>query len=167
MAMDDALGAVLACDLNWKVPSPLLVMTDITAGGQIRVIPEKQAPFETTTTSLFPSRLKSPTAMELGAGSIGISLLSKYKGVVRLVTWKKTTFETLEALGEFTTVMEAVPFVATLPDGTVAVNCEPLTNVVVRGTPFQSTVAPLTKPVPFTVRVKAGLPGTVVSGTRG
>jgi hypothetical protein len=38
---------------------------------------------------------------------------------------------------------------------TVAVNCVEVPKLVVKGVPFQFTVAPLTNPVPTTVRVSA------------
>jgi len=40
----------------------------------------------------------------------------------------------------------------------------PLTKVVVRAVPFQSTVAPLTKLLPFTVSVNLALPAITVDG---
>src|SRR6202047_5294195 len=42
--------------------------------------------------------------------------------------------------------------------GTAAVNCVPLTNVVVSATPFHSIAEPLTKLLPVTVSVNAGPP---------
>jgi len=53
-----------------------------------------------------------------------------------------------------TTVIEAVPAVAIREADTVAVNCEEEPNVVARAVPFQFTVDPETKFVPFTVSVK-------------
>ena len=41
-----------------------------------------------------------------------------------------------------------------------------MTNVVVRFAPFQRTIAPDTKPVPFTVSVNAGPPAAVLLGER-
>jgi len=52
-------------------------------------------------------------------------------------------------------------------EGIDAVNCDPPTNVVVRGLPFHFTTAPETNPVPLTVSVKAGLPGATLVGTSG
>jgi hypothetical protein len=40
----------------------------------------------------------------------------------------------------------------------VAVSCVALTNVVGRGNPFQFTVSPFTKSVPFTINVKPVAP---------
>ena len=58
----------------------------------------------------------------------------------------------------FTTVIDAVPAVATREAGTVAVSWMDETNVVVSAVPFQFTVEVETKFVPFTVRVKSVLP---------
>ena len=58
----------------------------------------------------------------------------------------------------FTTVTEAVPAVAIRAAGTVAVSCVAETNVVASGLPFQFTVEPETKLVPFTVNVNCPPP---------
>jgi hypothetical protein len=49
----------------------------------------------------------------------------------------------------------------------LAVSCILLTNAVVRALPFQFTTAPETNPVPLTVSVNAGPPGTAAAGTSG
>ena len=67
----------------------------------------------------------------------------------------------------FATVTFAVPAFAISEELMLTVTCELLTNVVVRGLPFQLATAPETNPVPFTVRVNAGPPGTTVLGTSG
>jgi hypothetical protein len=75
-------------------------------------------------------------------------------GVVRFVGagfWTVTLNEPRDATSA--ALMAAVSFVE-------------LTNVVVLLLPFHFTTAPLTKPVPFTVNVKAPLPATVVKGVR-
>jgi hypothetical protein len=60
--------------------------------------------------------------------------------------------------GRFDTEIAAVPGKTVSVGGIAAVSCIALTNVVGRGIPFQLTTEPLTKFVPFTVRVKpAGL----------
>src|SRR5215471_19289083 len=48
----------------------------------------------------------------------------------------------------------------------VAVSCVALTKVVVRLAPFTCTVAPLTKFVPFTVKVNAAPPAVALLGER-
>jgi hypothetical protein len=63
-----------------------------------------------------------------------------------------------------TTVMEAVPGVAIRAAGTVAVTCVAETNVVASGLPFQFTVEPEMKFVPFTVSVNCGPPAAVQVG---
>jgi hypothetical protein len=62
------------------------------------------------------------------------------------------------AEGRFDTEIAAGPIATVSVGGIAAVSCIALTNVVGRGDPFQLTTEPLTKFVPFTVRVKpAGL----------
>jgi hypothetical protein len=72
-------------------------------------------------------------------------------------------FDVAPAQG-FTTVTDAVPAVATLAAGTVAVSCVEETNVVLRSVPFQSTLETETKPVPVTVKVKPALPAAIQVG---
>ena len=62
------------------------------------------------------------------------------------------------------TVIEAVPGVAMRAAGTVAVSCFELTNVVASGLPFQFTVEPETKLLPFTVSVNCGPPAAMQVG---
>jgi hypothetical protein len=58
----------------------------------------------------------------------------------------------------FVTAMTTEPAVATRLAGTAACNCVELTKVVVKAVPLHSTVAPGTKFVPVTVKVKPVLP---------
>lgn len=69
-----------------------------------------------------------------------------------------TAVDVAPAHVKFTTVIEAVPAAAIRDAGTVAVSCVEETKLVVRGEPFQLTVAPETKFVPFTVNVKSEPP---------
>jgi hypothetical protein len=62
------------------------------------------------------------------------------------------------------TVIEAVPGVAISEAGTVAISCFELTNVVTSGLPFQFTVVPEAKLLPFTVNVNCGPPAAVQVG---
>jgi hypothetical protein len=64
----------------------------------------------------------------------------------------------------FCTVTLAVPALAIRLAGIAAVNCVVATTVVDSADPFHSTVDPLTKPVPFTVNVKAGPPTPTTFG---
>jgi hypothetical protein len=88
-------------------------------------------------------------------------------GTADVVIGKKTALEPPPPGLGFTTVIEAVLAVAMSELGTVAVNCELLTKVVVRALPFQFTTEPDTKPVPFTVSVNPAPPGAIASGTSG
>jgi hypothetical protein len=62
------------------------------------------------------------------------------------------------------TVTFAVPVVAMSEAKIAAVICVLLTNVVALGAPLKFTVAPLTKPTPFTVSVNASEPATALEG---
>src|SRR5262249_27447402 len=62
------------------------------------------------------------------------------------------------------TVTCAVPALATSLAGICAVNCVALTKAVCRSAPFQRTIAPLTKLVPVTVKLKAALPACAAFG---
>jgi len=65
-----------------------------------------------------------------------------------------------------TTVIEAVPALAMLLAGTVAVSCIEETNVVVNAAPFQFTVEVETKFVPLTVNVNCISPAEAQVGLR-
>jgi len=82
-------------------------------------------------------------------------------------TEKNSRFEVPPPRLGLETVIDAVLAVAMFAAGTVAVNCELLTNVVASAVPFQLTTDPETNPVPFTVSVKLGPPGAVAVGTSG
>ena len=66
-----------------------------------------------------------------------------------------------------TTVTLSVP-AAEMSDAFIAaVSCDALTNVVIRGCPFHSTVeTPPTKPLPLTVSVKAAPPTSWLGGLK-
>ena len=89
-----------------------------------------------------------------------------------LVTWKKATFEVPPGVGGLSTVTEAVPAVAIREPGTTTRSC---VGVIEKGVstvtiPFivQFTVAPETKPEPFTVSGSPNpTPGAVLVGTSG
>jgi len=83
-----------------------------------------------------------------------------------VATGKYATFEATVVAG-LSTVTDAVPAAAIFAAGTAAVNFEPETKAVGSGVRFQFTVAPETNPVPFTVRVNPGPPGTASGGTSG
>ena len=64
----------------------------------------------------------------------------------------------------FVTVTVAVPAVAISAAVIAAVNCVALTNVVVLAAPLNFTTDVDTKPVPFTVSVKAAPPAVALVG---
>src|SRR6201986_796424 len=66
----------------------------------------------------------------------------------------------------FVTVTVAVPAVAISATEIAAVSCVALTNAVVLAAPLNFTTDVDTKPVPFTVRVKAAPPAVAVGGDR-
>jgi hypothetical protein len=66
----------------------------------------------------------------------------------------------------FVTVTVAVPAVAISAAVIAAVNCVALTNVVVLAAPLNFTTEVDSKPVPFTVRVKAAPPAVALVGER-
>ena len=66
----------------------------------------------------------------------------------------------------FVTVTVAVPAVAISAAVIAAVNCVAFTNVVVLAAPLNFTTDVDTKPVPFTVRVKAAPPAVALVGER-
>ena len=66
----------------------------------------------------------------------------------------------------FVTVTVAVPAVAISVAVIAAVNCVALTNVVVLAAPLNFTTEVDSKPVPFTVRVKAAPPAVALVGER-
>ena len=70
------------------------------------------------------------------------------------------------ALPGFRTVTLAEPAAAIAEAGTWAVSWVALTKAVASGEPFHCTVAPETKLLPLTVRVKAGLPAVAPTGDR-
>jgi hypothetical protein len=74
-------------------------------------------------------------------------------GVGGTVMVNVTAFDVPPPGGGFTTVTEAVPGDATSAAVTVAVSWVEETNVVAKAVPFQRTVEPETKLVPFTVMV--------------
>jgi energy-converting hydrogenase Eha subunit G len=123
------------------------------------------APFQRTTAPdtkplPFTVRVKAapPAAALLGDNEVSLAC----GGGGGALAVKGRAFEA-EAPG-LTTVTCAVPGVAMSLAGIAAVSPVLLTKVVVRFAPFQRTTAPDTKPLPFTVRVKAAPPAAALLG---
>jgi hypothetical protein len=88
-------------------------------------------------------------------------VIAKFEVLLIVKVW---AFDVPPLGAGFVTVTLAVPAVAISAARIAAVTCVLLTNVVVRLAPLNWTVAPLTKPVPFTVSVKAALPAVALAG---
>src|SRR5690349_10330522 len=114
--------------------------------------------------SSFPSPLKSPRAMPFGELPAVMLVAVMVPSEKALLTSNNARFDLPPPGVALLTWTRAVPAVAMLVAGTVAVSFDPFTNVVARATPFQSTVEPFTKPDPFTVKVNWAPPGAAVIG---
>jgi len=111
------------------------------------------APFQFTVeveTKLVPFTVKMKSALP---AAIQVGLIEVVVGTGLLIV-NVTEFDVPPAGGGLTTVMDAVPAVATFAAGTMAVSLIEDTNVVVRSQPFQLTIELETNLVPFTVKVK-------------
>jgi hypothetical protein len=78
--------------------------------------------------------------------------------------WNVSAFETPPPGAGLKTVTLAVPAAAMSLAGICAVNCVPLTTVVVRSLPFHLTIEPPMKFVPLTVSVKPTPPAAAALG---
>ena len=103
-----------------------------------------------------------PVTVSVNAGLPACALFGESAVMVGAATVNVTAFEA--APPGFATVICAVPAAATSVAGMAAVSCVAPTNVVERELPFHFTVAALTKLVPVTVRVNAGLPADALFG---
>jgi hypothetical protein len=117
------------------------------------------APFQFTTeveTKFVPLTVNvncgSPAAAQVGLSELMV-------GTALIVNVAAPEFA-----AQVPTMTEAVPGVAMSEAGTVAVSFVEETNVVTRELPFQLTVDPETKLVPFTVSVNCGPPAAVQFG---
>src|SRR5271155_1575227 len=143
--------------MNWKVPAPF---PRYTLMGQ-SFCPKHGF----TAKSRFPFPVKSATIACCTTAALSVKLVNW--SVVGAETGRNATFDTPPPGLGLETVMDAVLAVAMFEDGTLAVNSELVTKVVVNGVPFQLIVDPLTNPVPFTVSVKPDPPGATADGTSG
>jgi hypothetical protein len=172
-------GGLIVKLTGFEVPPPGAGFTTVTdavptaatfAAGTIAVslieetnVVARAEPFQLTVeveTKLVPFtvRVNEPLPAMVEVGLIEVMVGT---GLLML---KVTEFEVPPPGAGLTTVTDAVPAVATLAAGTVAVSCVEETNVVVRAEPFQSTVEVETKLVPFTVKVNEPLPAVVEVG---
>src|SRR5438270_10816821 len=105
--------------------------------------------------------------MLVGSFPTGTDELANFTDFVAVVMVKGKESDIPPPGAGLKTVIEAVPKDAMLAAGTSAVSLLKLTNVVLRGIPFQFTTEVGTKPVPFTVRVNSPAPGAMLVGPRG
>ena len=100
-----------------------------------------------------------PTVAEVGAREVSV-------GAEAALIAKDTDADVPPPGAGFVTVTVAVPAVAISAAVIAAVSCVALTNVVVLAAPLNFTTDVDTKPVPFTVRVKAAPPAVALVGKR-
>ena len=101
----------------------------------------------------------APAVAEVGASEVSV-------GAAAALIAKDTDADVPPPGAGLVTVTFAVPAVAISAAVTAAVNCVALTNVVVLAAPLNFTTEVDTKPVPFTVRVKAAPPAVALAGER-
>ena len=97
-----------------------------------------------------------PTVAEVGAAAVSV-------GAEAALIVNETVLDVPPETG-FVTVTVTVPAVAISAAVIAAVNCVALTNVVVLAAPLNFTTDVETKPVPLTVRGKAGPPANAFVG---
>lgn len=143
--MSDAVIAAVNCVALWNV----VVFTtppNFTTDPETKPVP-------------FTVRVKAaPPAVVLDGES---DVIVKFEGPLIVKVW---AFDVPPLGAGFVTVTLAVPAAAISEARIAAVTWVLLTNVVVRLAPLNCTVAPLTKPVPFTVNVKPALPAVALAG---
>jgi len=123
----------------------------------------RSAPFQRTTEE---ARNSLPLTLTVKAGSPTVALEGDKDARLarRLYMLKVMEFD-VPATG-LNTVTSAVPAVAMLAALMAACNSVLLTKVVTRSLPFQRTTEEETKPLPLTVRVKAGSPARALEGAK-
>src|SRR5207245_9337253 len=105
-----------------------------------------------------------PVRVSVAVPSVGQVWLIEVVGSRGWLIGNVTELDAPSLGGGLTSVMDAVPAVATFAAGTIAVSLIEDTNVVVRAEPFQFTVEVETNLVPFTVKVNCALPAVVEVG---
>ena len=121
-----------------------------------------------TTTSGFPSPLKSSTVTPPGSCSMGRRRVTpNVTESDGFLTGRFSLLEVPPPGAGLAIAMDAVPGEAMSAAEIEAVSWDAAMNDVGRGLPFQSNTEPGTKPVPFTVKVKAAPPGATLAGTAG
>ena len=148
-----AISAAVICAVSW-VALPNVVL--------------RSAPFQRTTELLmkFVPLSVNVNAAPPAKAELGLRLASVGAGFAGTVMVKLAAAEAPPPGAGLNTVICAVPVLAMSVAGICALNVVALPKVVERSAPFQRTVAPLTKFVPLTVRVKAAPPAAREFGFR-
>ena len=117
--------------------------------------------------TVAPDTNPTPLTVSVNAGEPAAALEGEIELSVGtgLLIANDTAFDVPLGAG-FVTVTVAVPAVAISATEIAAVSCVALTNVVVLAAPLNFTTDVDTKPVPFTVRVKAAPPAIALVGKR-
>lgn len=123
--------------------------------------PESEEPFHRM---LSPEIKPIPFAVKVSAAPPAMAVVGEMEIKVGtgIVMEKLEEFET--APPGACTVIEALPAVASILEGTSADNCVGEINVVPTAELFHNTPSPLTKLLPAMVRERAGAPATAVFG---
>jgi hypothetical protein len=126
------------------------------------------APFHST---VAPETKFVPSTVSVNAAPPAVALLGVSAVIVgadaagAVIVNGRATDSPPPGLG-VNTVTEAVPAAVISPAPTVACSWEPPTYVVARSAPLHLTTELVTKPLPVTVRVKAGLPAATLLGVK-
>ena len=117
--------------------------------------------------TVAPLMKPTPLTVSVNAAEPAAALEGKIELMVgtALLIVNETAFDVPPDPG-FVMVTGAVPAVAISAAVIAAVSCVAFTNVVVLAAPLNFTTDVDTKPVPFTVRVKAALPAVALDGER-
>jgi hypothetical protein len=117
--------------------------------------------------TMAPLKKPTPLTVSVNGAEPATALEGERELIVgtALLIANETAFDVPPGAG-FVTVTGAVPAVAISAAVIAAVNCVAFTNVVVLAAPLNFTTDVETKPVPFTVRVKAAPPAMALVGER-
>src|SRR6266567_3962442 len=154
--------------VTWAVPAAAMsaALMDACSCPPLTYVVDRFAPFQFTTDPLtkpLPFTVRVKAAVPAVADE-GDSEAIDGVGLLGALMVKPALPEVPPPGDGLNTVTWAVPAAAMSAALMDACSCPPLTYVVDRFAPFQFTTDPLTKPLPFTVRVKAAVPAVADEG---
>ena len=156
--------------ITWAVPATAMSAVLMAACSCVPLpyVVVRLVPFQYTTEPFinpfpFTVRVKAPVPAVADEGD---NEVSDGAGLVGALMVKPVLVEVPPPGAGLNTVTWTVPAEAISAALMDTSNCVPLTKVAVRGDPFQFTTEPLTKPLPFTVRVNAAVPPVADEGDR-